>query len=54
MSSLQQEAELSQKQLADRIALNEMDVSRILDRLEPYGYVARERAGAEKTVRMNW
>jgi len=30
-----------------------MAVSRILDRLETYGYVVRERVGPEKVVKMN-
>jgi hypothetical protein len=32
---------LNQKQLADQLSLNEMDVGRIVSRLEPYGYFRR-------------
>ncbi len=45
---------LNQKELARVLGLNEMETSRMLDRLESHGYVRREKGeGAEKLVKPN-
>jgi hypothetical protein len=45
--------EASQKNLAQALKVSEPTLSRILDKLEEYGFVVRERKGQEKTVRTN-
>jgi hypothetical protein len=44
---------VSQKKLAEALKMSEASLSRILDRLEDYAFVRRERSGAEKIVRAN-
>jgi hypothetical protein len=44
---------VSQKKLAEVLKMSEASLSRILDRLEDYAFVRRERSGAEKIVRAN-
>ena len=44
------EGPTNQKQLARQLDINEMDVGRILGRLEPYGYVLRTATGSGKTI----
>ena len=45
--------EASQKNIALGLKVSEPTLSRILDRLEEYGFVVRERRGQEKIVRAN-
>lgn len=49
-----QEAPIIQKQIAEVLSANQMDVSRIADKLEAYGYIIRQRQGNEKLVKLNW
>lgn len=48
---LQEADEVNQKQLADALGIPEYTLSRLLDKLEPYGYVMREKRGLDKLVR---
>lgn len=47
MNLLQQKQELNQKEIADSLGINDMNVSRLLTKLEAYDYIQRKR-GAKK------
>jgi len=53
ISGLFEAKEASQKNLARALKVSEPTLSRILDKLEEYGFVVRERKGQEKVVRTN-
>ncbi len=48
------EEPLIQKEIAQSLDITEMDVSRIVEKLEAYGYVVLQRQGNEKLVKLNW